>query len=781
MDNQKYTLISVVSVVAVILGAVIGYYFPDTFSNDIFGRLLLNGLTILMVPILITVLTNSIIGMGITSKSNRSLYKSLALYGSFTAICAVLGAGVGFLIQPDAQGFADYQATADNSAFAGYLVEVYRGFSFNSVVGSIYSGSFWSDITSGNVLGLVLLVVLFGSVLLKMDKRKTVIIDFFKSAAPALNSVITYLLWFIPIALFFSAASIFSEQAEQAYKLFEFFAPFTFAYVGLAILLAGLVFPLTIKLFAHRNPFEFFRNILPAVATAFITGSKTAAFPVAVNNLAKVDDLDSRATGFALPTGMIFNASGHTIFYALGTIYLLSLWGAEFTVTSIGFIIFSSILLSLVASLMPLGSTVILLSIIMPLAPDPNSAAQGIIFLFIGEWLFNRIAQALNMVGDCTASAVLAETFDFKTARVTHTTSASNHLTQHKPRERKNTRESKPKRKERKTTRKERPQRKERSVAPKKSSSTESTGKETKQRDKKSADKSSRVSVRSKSPDREQKLEQKQQTPAKPRAQEKPKEPTAKNDSFSIPPVPHHFLEKISEDAKKYSNTESEKSSNGNGSSPSKDDSPITQVSGIPEDNKQETKEKSSDQNDRPLAAGMTSEPESDTKRDKEQPDEDLFAKERAKIRAQLDAMSEDKAKAKNKNDEEKNDFATIDFVADKTMSSTDSSDVKESPDSSKEHSKQPASHTESDLQPYEEKSDNNDNIQVPETVPSDNEDEADISYGRKRKSRKSEVDKKESDDEEKSTSDSSDSDTSFGKSSYQKDEMSFGRGRRKK
>ena len=89
-----------------------------------------------------------------------------------------------------------------------------------------------------------------------------------------------------------------------------------------------LVLPGILGSLGRRNPFKFYKNLLPAMATAFGTASSTVTIPVTLKCAEKAG-ISKRITDFVVPIGATINMDGTALYEAVACLFLAQLNGVE--------------------------------------------------------------------------------------------------------------------------------------------------------------------------------------------------------------------------------------------------------------------------------------------------------------------------------------------------------------------------------------------------------------------------------------------------------------------
>lgn len=183
-------------------------------------------------------------------------------------------------------------------------------------------------IESMNILGLVVVSIVFG-IALSSTRNETkgimnVILDFNK----VIMKVTSWVIWCSPVGIIFLVAS----KLLEIESLSEMFGSLGLYFVTVAggILFHGFVIlPLIFFLLIRKNPYTFVAKMGRAMATAFGTSSSSATLPVTMQCLEDNAKVDKRVSRFVLPIGATINMDGTALYEAVAAIYIAQLRGVN--------------------------------------------------------------------------------------------------------------------------------------------------------------------------------------------------------------------------------------------------------------------------------------------------------------------------------------------------------------------------------------------------------------------------------------------------------------------
>ncbi len=413
MSRKSSNVILITVVLGALLGGILGYYLPHVMlSLSFIGQLWVNALKILVIPLVVASIIIAVAAMGQMKKVSRTLRNMLVYFVATGAIAVAIGLLAVLTIRPGV-------LTSTNGTFIPDDITRIGTLSAPEIIGSIIPDNFLLATAEGQLLGLIILSLVFGIVLAGMeDKESKPVMSFVTGFNDVIAKLISYVVYASPLGVFFLVSKAVALNGITMANLVGPLGAYSLT-LALAFLLHGLlVLPLAAKLYGHQRPYRFLGNLLPAVTTAFASGSSSATLPVTYENVVEDSEIDRRAGALVLPAGAMVNMNGTALFLAVSAVFVGQLFGVAISPVQIIVIGLMALIISFASSLLPHAS-LLMLGIVINIAGFPPTAFAGIGLILVVDWFWQRWSSALNVWGDAVGAAVVAETFEFKTARST--------------------------------------------------------------------------------------------------------------------------------------------------------------------------------------------------------------------------------------------------------------------------------------------------------------------------------------------------------------------------
>lgn len=180
-------------------------------------------------------------------------------------------------------------------------------------------------------------------------------------------------------------------------------------YAGLVLVCLAIhlfiVYSLTLRVVAKRNPFEFFRQVRSVMFTAFATSSSNATLPTALRVAEEEVGLPKDISSFVLTVGATANQNGTALFEGITIIFLAQMYGIALTFMDQLGIMGLAILAGVGTAGVPGGS----LPIIVVILTKYGIPAEGIGLIYGIDRILDMSRTVLNVVGDITIATCVSK------------------------------------------------------------------------------------------------------------------------------------------------------------------------------------------------------------------------------------------------------------------------------------------------------------------------------------------------------------------------------------
>jgi Na+/H+-dicarboxylate symporter len=404
MLHKKMTITTKI-LIAMAIGLVVGSLI-NTFAADVdfiqtylvqglfyvIGAAFVNALKMLVVPLVTFSLICGVCGIGDINTLGRVGFKSLALYLLTTGIAVTLAITVAVFIAPG-EGFEQVGgASSFTPKPAPPLTEVFI---------NIVPGNPVQAFAEGNMLQIIFFVILFAIAMLMTGEIGQQLATGAEKLNEVMMKVVTLVMDFAPIGVFFLMAKTFSEQGIGLILPMIGY----FSVVILCLLLHAFgTFSLLISLLAKLNPWVFMTKMRPAHIFAFSTASSNATIPVTLQVVEKRLGVNNATASFTIPLGATINMDGTAIMQGVATVFIANVYGINLDITDYVIVVGMSILASIGTAGVP-GVGLIMLAMVFNQVGLP---VEGIGLILGVDRILDMIRTVVNVTGDATVTCIVA-------------------------------------------------------------------------------------------------------------------------------------------------------------------------------------------------------------------------------------------------------------------------------------------------------------------------------------------------------------------------------------
>ncbi|HAV50064.1 MAG TPA: C4-dicarboxylate transporter DctA, partial [Brevundimonas sp.] len=312
--------------VAITVGGLIGHFFPETGeSMKPLGDAFIKLVKMVIAPVIFLTIVIGIAGMRDIGRVGRVAAKAFGYFFVFSTLALIIGLTVANVVRPG-DGLNIDPATLDSGAVAQYAQAAHE----STIVGflmSIIPDSLFGAFTSGNILQVLFVSILFGIALALIGDRGQPIIDFFETASLAVFKLVAIVMKAAPIgALGAFAFTIGAYGIASIANLAALIATF---YVTSLVFVVGVL-----GLVAWANGFSIFkliRYLKEELLLVLGTSRSEAALPSLIAKMERAGAAKS-VVGLVVPTGYSFNLDGTNIYMTLAALFIAQALNIDLTI-----------------------------------------------------------------------------------------------------------------------------------------------------------------------------------------------------------------------------------------------------------------------------------------------------------------------------------------------------------------------------------------------------------------------------------------------------------------
>ena len=390
---------------AMLFGAILGIILNNIsiynslinqyLSNGVFevvGKLFVNSLKMLVVPLVFCSITVGITSLGNLSLMGRVGLKAIIIYLLTTAFAITLALIFAIVIEPG-QGY-EIDSSVEFSAKEAP--------SLSSVLTSIVPSNPILAMADGEMLQIILFAIILGiAITITGNKAES-----FKKGIISLNeimmSMVTIIMKFAPLGVFCLIAKTFATQGiDMIIPLASYFFTVTIVLI-LHVLLTYSAF---LKFIGKVSPFLFLKKMRTAIVFAFSTASSNATIPVTLNTVEKRLGVDKSVASFTVPLGATINMDGTAIMQGVATVFIASVYMVDLTIGDYLTVVLTATLASIGTAGVP-GVGLIMLTMVLTQVGLP---VEGVALIIGIDRLLDMMRTAVNITGDSMVSLITSK------------------------------------------------------------------------------------------------------------------------------------------------------------------------------------------------------------------------------------------------------------------------------------------------------------------------------------------------------------------------------------
>jgi aerobic C4-dicarboxylate transport protein len=398
-SRSWYTILYLQVLIAVVIGSVIGRFFPKTgMALKPLGDAFVSLIRMMIAPVIFCVIAQGIASMSDLKKVGKVGVKTLIYFEVVSTLALMIGIVVALLIHPGA-GLNIDPATLDPKAAAVYVGRAKETGFIPFLLGFIPL-TFVGALADGEVPQVLLISILTGFAIARMGELGKRALGAIGIANKVVFGIVRIVVRAAPLgALGGMAFTVGSYGMASLTNLLKLLGTFYLSSVVFVVLVLG-----AIAYLAGFSIFRFLAYIKDELLIVLGTSSSETVLP---DMMRKLEGLGAprSVVGLVFPTGYVFNTDGTNIYLTLAALFLAQATNTHLSLGQITGIL----LFALVASKGGSGVTgtgfVTLAAI---LAAVPSIPVQSLALLVGIEKFMSECRALTNVVGNGVATLVVS-------------------------------------------------------------------------------------------------------------------------------------------------------------------------------------------------------------------------------------------------------------------------------------------------------------------------------------------------------------------------------------
>jgi len=367
------------------------------------GRVWLNALIMVVIPLVISTLTLGVAGLGDVSRLGRIGLTTLLSFLTLTTIATVLGLTLVNVVRPGAG--LDPALRQDLMATYGGQSQQVMGLAKGALGVDTFVNFVprnpVSAMANGEMLAVIVFSLFIGIALTTIPSQKAQpLLALLESVAAVTIRIIEIVMRFAPYAVFFL---IFSVTTRFGLGLLASLATYVMTVIGGLFLFAVVVYPVILALVARRSPFEFFRQSRIVPVTAFSTSSSNATLPTTLRVTEENLKVPREIAGFVIPLGATVNMNGTALFEGVTVLFIAQVFGQDLSLAQQIIVVLMSVVTAIGTAGVPGGSIPLLMMVLQMV----NVPVEGIAIIIGVDRILDMCRTTVNVMGDMVTATVV--------------------------------------------------------------------------------------------------------------------------------------------------------------------------------------------------------------------------------------------------------------------------------------------------------------------------------------------------------------------------------------
>lgn len=359
---------------------------------DIVGKLFVNSLKMLVVPLVFISLICGVCGIGNIRLLGRVGGKTFGIYMITTALAigtaitlgSIVGVGTGMTIEA---------ATTFEAKESPPLSEVFA---------NIIPSNPISAMANGDMLSIIFFSTLVGISILQVGKSADNLVELLEVINEIVLKMVSIVMNLAPYGVF---ALMVNAIASLGWVLMGELIGYILVMISSLAIHYFISMMVILKLTSGLSPKVFLSKMREVQLFAFSTSSSNATIPVTLRTVTQRMGVNNSVASFTIPFGATINMDGTAIMQGTTTIFIANLYGIHLGISQYLTVILMSVLASIGTAGVP-GVGLVMLSMVFAQVGLP---VEGIGLVLGVDRLLDMIRTAVNVGGDAAVTAIVAK------------------------------------------------------------------------------------------------------------------------------------------------------------------------------------------------------------------------------------------------------------------------------------------------------------------------------------------------------------------------------------
>ena len=395
-----YTILYLQVLIAIVVGVLVGYYFPDAGkAMKPLGDGFIALIRMMIAPVIFCTVVHGIASMSDLKKIGRIGVKTLFYFEVVSTFALALGLLVGELAHPGS-GFNIDPASLDPKAVSSYVTRAKEDSLVGHLLAIIPPDSFFGALARGDLLQVLLVSILTGFAISMMGEAGESVARAIDKAARVFFGVIRIIVRVAPIGAFGAMAfTIGAYGLGSLVNLGALIATFYLTSLLFVFIVLG-----TIARISGFSILRFVAYIKDELLIVLGTSSSETVLPHMIQKMEHLGASKS-VVGLVIPTGYSFNLDGTNIYMTLSTLFLAQATNTPLTIgQELGILVIAMITSKGASGVTGAG----FVTLAATLAIVPDIPIQSLAILLGIDKFMSECRALTNLIGNGVATVVIS-------------------------------------------------------------------------------------------------------------------------------------------------------------------------------------------------------------------------------------------------------------------------------------------------------------------------------------------------------------------------------------
>lgn len=399
---------------AIVLAAIVGVILPEDSHIvnlqllalfDGIGKIFLNALKMLVVPLIVTAIMSSLNSVGKEDNLGRTGWKIGLFYVLSSALAVTIGLMITNLIRPGishGEPVREQLGLVADPTVVLEKVQDHAASDFAQIFFQFLPPNLFEAAAQEQMLGLIMFSLLFGFYMQKVGG------DAGKYLRHTIDGIYETMVSITMLVIRFTPIGVFGLIASTVMRTgFSALVPLLWFFITVLLALAVHAFvalPLAIRLVAKRSPWRLLKAVTPALLTAFSTSSSSATLPLTMECTERGARVPKKFTSLMLPLGATVNMNGTALYECAAVIFIAQAYGLDLSLGMQITIVFTAMITSIGVAGIPAASLVAI-TLILGIVGLP---AEAIGLILVTDRILDMCRTSVNIWGDVVGTVLIA-------------------------------------------------------------------------------------------------------------------------------------------------------------------------------------------------------------------------------------------------------------------------------------------------------------------------------------------------------------------------------------